>query len=129
MIRMILLLCLLCITSCSMHFVAEEGKYQNIFSKQYSVELNKDQLKCVNDVLTKSVDWDPTDGGRKKVALFLPSSSLILKSKNNKELEIMICTKDVVEIEYLYLTIPKKEKEQLDQLVRTLEKELTTMRK
>lgn len=130
MIRMILsLLCLICIQSCSKGFVAEEGKYQNNFAKEYFVDLNKDQLKCVNDVLQKSADYDPTDGGRRKVDLPIPTRLLILKSKNNKEFQIMICTKGVIGIEYLFLTIPEKEKEKLDQLVRTLEKELQAKEK
>lgn len=112
-----------------MDFAAEEGTYQHFFSGKYFIDLNKNQMKCVNALLKESTICDPTDGGRKKVDISMANRLLILKKKDGKKLHIEILIKDDREIEYLRFTVPEKEKEKLDQLVRTLENELQAKEK
>lgn len=125
MLRIILLLCLFCVKSYSMDFVAEEGKYQMNLVKDSFVYLNNDQLKCINAALKESSVYDPTKGGKMMARLPIPDRRFILKDKRNKELWINVSIQGKSnKIVYINLTVPEKEKEKLDQLVRTLEKAL-----
>lgn len=133
MMRMTVLLCLFFFKSYGMDFVAEEGEYQDNSVKNSLIDLNKEQLKCLNAVLKESTIYEPdyTKDDDELVKLAPLDRLFILKNNDNKELrvEIFFEEKKISKIVYLNLTVPEQEKKKLDQLVRTLEKELQAKEK
>lgn len=132
MVRIILLLCLFCFKTYSMDFVAKKGEYQENSLKGSFIELDENQLKSINVFLKEITRYDPTCGRTRKVELPLVNRWLILKDKSNNKLEIGICfgydkknrKLNMNEISYIFILVTEKEKENMDQLVRTLEQDL-----
>lgn len=144
MTKFVLLILMCCMHAYGIDFVAASGAYKHAFFDKPVIVLDAKQMQIVNGALKASELKTVTYDRRASIRLIIPDRELVLKDRDNRELEVGIALRGKGEICYLdisfpeqakklqkegkvirlYLTIPEQETKLLDLLVKALEKEL-----